>query len=577
MCIEKFPLDIWLGVSKYLTCNDLLNIRLCSRSLNRSLTSSILWREICYDYWLNHEELCCENGFYGVVKYNWFETYCNRILIEKKLVEILTNFVDQLDFLFGKLSDFRNEYDTLRLMSSLYHLTELDPTKCDNKISFEIISLAERVLHSMRLNILFEDILNPKKNENSTCDVENVLLLFSYLDPSFDTLLKYRVKAFNDLKSHIQEIYTSIEIFSNISTRSKLFVISNYFNNKFFERDFNYNGYAIEDSSLVRVYSGETKGLSIHKLSIIQKALKIYNVDSVMCGFFLTVRNESRKHLCYVFIKDDKQAIVIEKPQMKKIIKKHFDSQTRQLNFSIYTKEIFKPLSVNKLQEDLKNEVLSKCNHTIWWKSRRTPRVKVMNDNYSISKNTIDKRIIHLYFEISKIKSYGSEQDIRKIVYYLQSPEIELLGRLNFEFPFFETAVEILKELKRNRNPNVVDSFQYSLTLPFATVGRGIEVGTFYISDITKDIYCLLAIGNQKDDTSYHKCLIDNLGNIRTVRDDDDTLSVYQELNNGIIPFLQRCSMSKLGLYFDKIDWSNNKLIPNKTYKAWYLLYSDTI
>ena len=576
MCIENFPIEIWIEITKYTDCNDILKLRFCSRKLNNIITSSELWRKRCYKNWFEHLENDPFNTSKDITKCkntDWFRYYCERKTTDndifKSLKKVL-NFLEPIDNYQRNCLDLIERYSDDILIPALYNISKIDPVIENRSVSFELISLSKRLLNSIRINSVLK-LLEEKYND-TICDFQNLegsfLLKFSAIDPGFDCLLKFRTLVIRLIHESINSRYSSYECFIELPILLRSISLLNVVKKTIFSKQYGYDGYKIEDFNILRVYAAECKGLPLIKLSIIQSIFRIYRIDSVITDLFITIRDQNRKHVIYVFCESDGNLKIVNKKQMKAAIDSNVRNHFQNYDKQKYIRELFSPISISKLKLEIISDIANQYKISIWDSVDYATKGDVRLSCFNSSKDIMEIGIIEICFYIvnfncsslkDQLDSSGDTYIDKKFYFndlYLTYPLLnygkDLLLYYGYQVP------ELLFDFGKN----------YWRLGPVRTVQNQADIGKFFLVQESKCLTCfigtVLSTNGVKSDS-----FIDVLGNILTSRNSSAKFIHYTPTLDDITIFIRSASILKIGVYFESIDWHSRNLVPNTNYTSW--------
>lgn len=283
---SNLNLQVWLHISKYLEFQDLLNLRLVDKELFIICGSDFIWKNIVFNRWyLNDLKL---NGSIpiNINYYQYFKSRFNEDLEIKTLLKDLNLLGEPLNLL--KLA-----YEIVN--ENTKYVTALKELKNDEDLSVRYLSGS--ILNSIRMR----NVLNYFKLgvDHFKTDLEDFFLNMSQLDNSFDHLLYFRTKFYDEIFLIIS--YSNIVSSNTLTNTEKvIFIITKiqkYLQSKTDYRiDKNFRSDIMpssEDYSILRVYAGEVIGVPEIRYSIIEKVCKYFSLNLKVTNSFIIVEDNS--------------------------------------------------------------------------------------------------------------------------------------------------------------------------------------------------------------------------------------------------------------------------------------------
>ncbi|CCH43496.1 Mitochondrial distribution and morphology protein 30 [Wickerhamomyces ciferrii] len=264
----ELPYDALVKITDDLSQKDLLKLRILNHKSKKIIEALPVWQDFIEQKWLKYDDQDI-----GMDVTRNFKYFINRSMKDnyttKKLKQIQS----------GNLT-YKEIFETVWSLSDNFGV-ELTPIlnklikTLDRAKNVCAVSYARTILQTTRHKMAYRllDITAMQKPmapiSKVLGPVENFYFIISHLDPSFDNLLPYRSKVINQI---IDELKYDKNFIKESPTIQIIWI------NKVFLKIIEQNGgkpkfspITSEDGSIMRVYCGETLGLPLMRLAIIQK------------------------------------------------------------------------------------------------------------------------------------------------------------------------------------------------------------------------------------------------------------------------------------------------------------------
>ncbi|CCD25515.1 SCF ubiquitin ligase complex subunit MDM30 NDAI_0F01970 [Naumovozyma dairenensis CBS 421] len=332
--VDSLPLEIWSQIVSDISLKDLFKLRRVNKILNEKLSSNTIWKAKSYEYWLRHQnndviteykrckmlpkvptkgqESIPEN------KRIWFDYFQKRFQMDLKFIRELNNFVDQefeKDIMEDRQKVYWNAYfDLIRsypraflipllhrlILKSPVSFTGYDKDADSEKLRYDAKYHAIKILRSLRHSQCYnalvgvDDNLEPRKFLTLRDDelMESFLLKWNAMDNSFDTLVKFRPKFYNDINNQIKQKFNGyLKDFKKLDTFKKIEIITQVvIDNLHWDKEAHINNQGrfdeaetkVESFMLLRVYAKEIEPSASLFFSIVQKIARLFDIQAKM-------------------------------------------------------------------------------------------------------------------------------------------------------------------------------------------------------------------------------------------------------------------------------------------------------
>lgn len=592
----EFPVEILDRILSNLGLKDVLTLSRCNKTLRLKVCRCDVWRKISLALWNQYqdndilEDFTRSDSIFGVqgdkIICNYWYSYCmNRLHDDNKIFDALKYILRfQLEANYWKeLWNYFNDKDFVMCIPILIDIIDSDLVKTSNNYhndrlnllgysspSLPLKKIASELLRASRLKHLFaeftgldstnDDLFNAK----STCEL--LLLKYSTIDSAYHRLIPYRniflalVGRILDVREkHLKEDFSALNPLRKIRILSQV-VMSIIRKNATHSLT---NLYA-EDIMLLRVYAGETKGVLLIHLVILQRVLKKYGIESELLQRHLKItfsRSPDNVQPDMIFLSVD------ESPLQYKLFT---ESQLRQVVDEHRFKQYMKPLS--------KQNVFK----WIYHESDLYDKSKIMDSESYAMKIDWDTTFPHSQQPLSTLilrsfngiyRTFSSPMD-------MSLPRSELWYQLYYEGTLGMICSMSPLEVKLMENFNVLKQDKSDDYLDFPILHKVWLSSQYMISDVNNQSYdsiigkisyipgrlaCVCVIGIDPEDST-KMIVMDIMGGVHKYtrprqlpdRWSDSSPDLKKLLGN----FLRVMDVSgKLGLLFSHFDMQEHKYV----------------
>lgn len=290
--LDGLPKEIWIEISGWLGPSDILQLRLCNRSLCKKLSSRAIWRPRCYEKWLTHlqhDPFCIE---LKPKDHTWFYHYRFRNHIESRISKEILNALassEPYHELFPRFVHYKPSH-VIPLLHGVLKNGCLDGA-ADKGTGMDIVTICHHLLMCMRHKHVYE--LIGQNEMEYVHDAELMIFLrLSAMDSSFDLLLHHRDRVLRRVHSLVKlEWDEFIKLPATIRIDRLVGYLMQALNHN---KPWPVGGPGqlyLEDFILLRVYAGETQGHPLLILAIVQTLASFYGVETALCGSYLIIRD----------------------------------------------------------------------------------------------------------------------------------------------------------------------------------------------------------------------------------------------------------------------------------------------
>ncbi|EJS42597.1 mdm30p [Saccharomyces arboricola H-6] len=561
--IDHLPPEIWLCISKLLRTSDLHNLCLINRRLYLTITADGMWKEKCYERWIDRENLDILTGNdYDPIPFSqWYSYYLQRAKWENKVFSLLWELTEETD-----PQHFREKYLNIlqfrhyKLATFLHRI--IKQGYIPDKRPLDLLTYANYLLGNIRHKYVFPLFYptNPAELKNlntmASKDAEMIYLRLSAIDTSFDDLLDSREFVFNGICSGLLRRYKKIEEFlklSPVNRVSKLISISTEYLDCFpqlsdIEDQMNDGGVKRElhreDFMLLRVYSRESRGYKTIILAIIQAVSKRYNVQSYLARDHLVISEpDFPDGKAFVTINEDFQPYIFNKEDLVSVWSSNFPNTT---NFeSTALPALLEPISIQHLLTEFFRELL-RCKPRPF--EGYPNRAHGLRDMFPYGKVEVSRDITMYFAFIYDLFDVMFESGVTSLKGQMLRDLLNYVNANNFGDLNIIIGQNSLKE----------PSDCWSNKRDFVLLDDQSKIGCFYQDIETEDTLC--ALNQYAVDSKVFITTIDILGDIRV------------RLAEGLVPFQGDCDMlwksfsqvvprTDWGLFFRDYDKKKKKML----------------
>lgn len=556
---KALPQEIWIDIAQLLDAEDLFNLRLCCKRLNRIVSSRAIWKPRCYQNWLNHQSHDLLNEDITPRIDDWFYYYRSRNRIDQHLGYILKQISQECD-------GAKNQ-ESLRLLLRykppmvipLLHRTVKRGFLGQNA-SFDVVTLCQRLLTTFRHRHVYELFSNQEETSEFVHNAEETFFLpLAAIDPSFDRLLHFRTIFFERIHVFIKKEFNNLEDFLRLPTTLRVDKLICYLLEALdiFNSD---RHLFLEDFMLLRIYAGETAGHPLVILSIIQSLASRYGVETVLCGSYLII-HDSR-------LKDRETYLTFSSAGVPKIFTRRrlIQSLKRIVGSSDYIirseilPSILLPLKHKELLTTVFKELLPQyCKSK--WSSATAKTMEEARRLFPFSNQPMNVEAVNYFLCVFKAVDIRWKTELRvSVLYTITHKEVfRLISKL---FPGdFIYAEDLLKCKGHDFGKTQYLYSDWLLQLHNISVRKSDAIGLFVISPRDRQLMCVVGVREFNNDVYY--TLMNFLGEFYVEQSNNVALSDETVKDSCIKEFLCLASQSDLGLVFCAIDWHSRKLIVN--------------
>lgn len=565
--LDELPKELWIEISRRLEASDILQLRLCSRTLCKKLSSRAIWRPRCYEKWLIHLQ---HDPFHVELKpkdHSWFYHYRLRNHIESRISKGISSALassEPYHELFPRFVHYKSSH-VIPFLHRVIKNGYLGGT-VDTGMGMDFVSICHHLLMCMRHKHVYE--LFGQEDMEYVHDAEvTVFFRLSAMDSSFDLLLQHRDRVLQRVHSLVRlewEEFTK----SPATLRMDRIVgclMQALNNNKTWTEERSGQLY-LEDFILLRVYAGETQGHPLLILTIVQTLASMYGVETVLCGSYLIIRDP--KLLAgetYLTISTEGRPKIFTKRRLVQSLKRILGTNERVVINQILP-SILQPLTFKELVATIFRELLPLYNKSKWTGMPFPKNPQVYRQLYPYSRQPMSAEIVRYFTCVYKAYELQSRIEMRiSSLYSVAIKEVfRLVSRL---YPGdYSYAAKLLHSRGVDFGEHLLKYDEWIFQLHSIAIEPSGKLGTFVTS--TRDSYpmCVVGVRSLNNGNIYYT-LMNYCGEFFI--ESSSNLQEYDAKENQevILSFLETSGFSDLGLVFSQLDRNDWRLIPNDRIK----------
>lgn len=358
----EFPVEILDRILSSLDLKDVLTLSRCNKKLRFKVCNCDIWRKISQALWNQYqdndilEDFTQSHSIFEVQEdkiigdYYWYSYCMNRLHVDNKVFNTLKRILSlQLKPNYWKeLWNYLNDKNFVMLIPVLSDIMDSDLLKSSNNyrsdrlnlfgyscLSLPLKKISSELLRASRLKHLFAECVGLGYTEDELFTTENtcelLLLKYSAIDIAYHRLLPYR-NMFLTLvgrilaarEKHLNENFDALNPFRKIRILVQVVMSiirknATHFLTKFYAEDF----------MLLRVYAGETKGVLLIHLVIIQRVLRKYGIESELLQRHLKITfssssNELQPDVIFLSLDENTlQHKLFTESQLRQVVDEH--------------------------------------------------------------------------------------------------------------------------------------------------------------------------------------------------------------------------------------------------------------
>lgn len=555
------PQEVWIDISRYLDQQDLFRLRLCCKSLNRTLSSRAIWKPRCYEKWLGHQS-------HDVLNYeeiddhqDWFHYYRLRSRIDRHLLGLLKRITqDTSGDECWRLFDLILRYNPSHVIP-LLHETANNSSNAMGA-SLDLVTLCQRILITLRHKHVYdllqiEDKSGPTFVHNAE---ESFFLPLAGMDPSFDRLLHFRQDVFAKVHSLIKQEFNELEEFLELPTTLRVDKLIGMLTEvlSIFKTD---RHFFLEDFMLLRIYAGETTGHPLVILSIIQSLASRYAVETILCGSYLIIKDHKlRDGESYLTISSTGVPKIFTRRRLVQSLKRIVGSSEYIIRREILP-TILQPLKYQALLATIFKNLLPLYSKSRWSASQART-MEMAGSLFPYSNQPMNSETAHFFLCVYKTVELRLRLESQvSVVFTIAHKQVfTLVSRL---FP--EDSIYLRELLKCDGKDFGEVRYTYEdwiQQLHNISLENSDALGRFVMSPRDRQLMCVVGTKRYGNDEMYYT-LMNCTGEFFVEPSKSLTILDMKGNEDKIRNFLSLAAQSDLGLIFAGFDRQHKRLMAN--------------
>ncbi|GAV52324.1 hypothetical protein ZYGR_0AG03150 [Zygosaccharomyces rouxii] len=565
--LDELPKEVWIEISGWLGASDILQLRLCSRSLCKKLSSRAIWRPRCYEKWLTHLQY---DPFYVELKprdHSWFYHYRFRNHIESRILKGILNALassEPYHELFPRFVHYKPSH-VIPFLHGVIENGYLLGATCTGT-GMDVVTICHHLLMCLRHKHVYE--LFDHEETEYVHDAElTVFLRLSAMDSSFDLLLHHRDRV-------LQEVHLLVRLeweeFMKLPATLRIDRLVGYLMQALnHSKTWTGGGSSqlhLEDFILLRVYAGETQGHPLLILTIVQTLASMYGVETVLCGSYLIIRDPKLiAGETYLTVSIEGKPKIFTKKRLIQSLKRILGTSERVVVSQILP-SILQPLAYKELVSTIFRELLPLYNKSKWAVASLPKNPQLYGQLYPHSRQPMSAEIVHYFTCVYKACELQSRIEMRiSSLYSVAIKEVfRLVSRL---YPGdYYYAAKLLHSRGIDFGEHLLKYDEWIFQLHSIAIEQSSKLGTFVSS--TRDPYPMCVVGARTfNNGNVYYTLMNYCGEFFV--ESSSNVREYDAKGNQevILDFLKTSGFSDLGLVFSQLDREDWKLIPNDRIK----------
>lgn len=566
--INALPDEIWIEISQYLTTQDLFRLRSCCRKLNERICSRAIWRPICYESWLEHQnndpflnDLSDEDEYWHSSKRDWFAYFRLRNRVDNQIIGRLRSLIQETDSdLFWNKFQSMIRFKKFQIIPLLHRIVNKDYRT--EEIRFDLITHCQKILISYRHEYVLDLFSNSCQDLEFVHNAEeSVFLRLAAMDQSFDKLLHYRREVFDKIHLLIKRDFSQcLNDFLDLPTTLRvdklicyLIEVLNPFGN---ERHL-----FLEDFIILRVYAGEVNGHPLLILSIIQALAARYEVETILCASYLIIRDDRLKDReAYLTISSAGKPKIFTRGRLIHSLK-HIVGSSDYIIRNEILPSILQPLKYKELISTIFKELLPLYSKSKWYTvSPKTIESARVIFPHSIQPMSVD--VVNYFLCVHKAIEISLKHELQiSTLYTITHREVfRLVSRL------YPGDLRGIKSYLERDCESFVEPFlsyeDWLHQLHNITLETMDGIGMFVVSSRDLQLMCIVGTREFGNQHTYYT-LMNALGEFY-VEVDENVEPCDWDCNEDLInDFLKMATYSDLGLVFSSVEKESQRLKVN--------------
>ncbi|CDH10781.1 uncharacterized protein ZBAI_02567 [Zygosaccharomyces bailii ISA1307] len=628
----ELPQEIWIEISKWLGPADLLQLRLCCRSLCQKITSRAIWRPRCYDNWLSYQVHDVWNIETVPLDQSWFQYFCSRQRLERKmLADVISQHREYHQF----FPEFGQRYNAGHAAAWLRRVVERG--FLHSGLRFDTVTLCHHLLTSLRHRHVYE-LFAPSSSEYVHDAEQTVFLRLAAMDGSFDLLLPHRQRVLNGVhtlvkqehgldgflampatlrvdrlvcflmgllapqrqqQQHQQQLCLDFDlllphrqrVLNGVHTLVKqehgldgflampatlrvdrlvCFLMGLLAPQR--QQQQHQQQLCLEDFMLLRVYAGETQGHPLLVLSIVQTLAAYYGVETVLCGSYLVIRDtQLRAGETYLTVSSRGVPKIFTRRRLVQSLRRILGGSTEQTITNQVLPPILQPLARAELVSTVFRELLPLHSRSRW--TNASPKnVETLRRLFPISRRPMSAEIVHYFTCVYKAAEIQSRIEMRISSLYAVAFK-EVFRLVSRQYPGdYCYAAKLLHSRGVDFGEHVLPYEEWLFQLHSIALEESDQLGKFVTSSRDQQPLCIIGVRTFQNGNTYYT-LMNFCGEFFVELSDNLQPFDAQDERDKINEFLGCSGLSDLGLVFSHMDEENGRLVLNE--KVQQLIYGQ--
>ncbi|AQZ12242.1 MDM30 (YLR368W) [Zygosaccharomyces parabailii] len=564
----ELPKEIWIEISKWLTPADLLQLRLCCRSLCKKITSRAIWRPRCYDNWLSYQVHDVWNIETVPLDQSWFQYFCYRQRLERK---ILADVISQHREYHQFFPEFGQRYNAGHAAAWLRRVVERG--FLHSGLRFDTVTLCHHLLTSLRHRYVYE-LFAPSSSEYVHDAEQTVFLRLAAMDGSFDLLLPHRQRVLNGVHTLVKQEHGLNGFLAMPATlrvdRLVCFLMGLLAPQR--QQQQHQQQLCLEDFMLLRVYTGETQGHPLLVLSIVQTLASYYGVETVLCGSYLVIR-DSQLHAGETYLTVSSRGVpkIFTRRRLVQSLRRILGGSTEQTITNQVLPSILQPLARAELVSTVFRELLPLHSRSRW--TNASPKnIETLRRLFPISRQPMSAEIVHYFTCVYKAAEIQSRIEMRISSLYAVAFK-EVFRLVSRQYPGdYCYAAKLLHSRGVDFGEHVLPYEEWLFQLHSIALEESDQLGKFVTSTRDQQPLCVIGVRTFQNGNTYYT-LMNFCGEFFVELSDNLQPFDAQDRRDKITEFLECSGLSDLGLVFSHLDEENGRLVLNE--KVQQLIYGQ--
>ncbi|CDF90455.1 ZYBA0S07-01398g1_1 [Zygosaccharomyces bailii CLIB 213] len=560
--------EIWIEISKWLGPADLLQLRLCCRSLCQKITSRAIWRPRCYDNWLSYQVHDVWNIETVPLDQSWFQYFCSRQRLERKmLADVISQHREYHQF----FPEFGQRYNAGHAAAWLRRVVERG--FLHSGLRFDTVTLCHHLLTSLRHRHVYE-LFAPSSSEYVHDAEQTVFLRLAAMDGSFDLLLPHRQRVLNGVHTLVKQEHGLDGFLAMPATlrvdRLVCFLMGLLAPQR--QQQQHQQQLCLEDFMLLRVYAGETQGHPLLVLSIVQTLAAYYGVETVLCGSYLVIRDtQLRAGETYLTVSSRGVPKIFTRRRLVQSLRRILGGSTEQTITNQVLPSILQPLARAELVSTVFRELLPLHSRSRW--TNASPKnVETLRRLFPISRQPMSAEIVHYFTCVYKAAEIQSRIEMRISSLYAVAFK-EVFRLVSRQYPGdYCYAAKLLHSRGVDFGEHVLPYEEWLFQLHSIALEESDQLGKFVTSSRDQQPLCIIGVRTFQNGNTYYT-LMNFCGEFFVELSDNLQPFDAQDERDKINEFLGCSGLSDLGLVFSHMDEENGRLVLNE--KVQQLIYGQ--